>query len=112
MAPLLINSAGGRAHPPSCQCAAGAVAAGPSDGTGLDTLHELASEAKSAHLKSYDRQKSAEVRKNVIIGLMFLMSTAAQIYLGVKVISFVGHWDDGDASAKRIQVRIYTCMQL
>ena len=53
-------------------------------------LHELASVAKSTHLESYDRQKSAEVRKNAVIGVMFVISTTAQIYLGIKVISFVG----------------------
>lgn len=71
--------------------------------SGQDSLHELASEAKSSHLQSYDRQKRAEVRRNVVIGLMFALSTAAQIYTGIKVIRFVGHWDDGDAPAATIR---------
>ena len=71
--------------------------------SGEGQLHERSSAAKSSHLESFDRQKNAEVRKNAVIGVMFSISTAAQIYTGIKVINFVGHWDDGDAAAKHIQ---------
>jgi hypothetical protein len=71
--------------------------------SGSDQLHELASVAKTTHLKSYDRQKSADVRKNVVIAVMFLVATAAQVYTGIKVISFRGHWNDGDAHGASIR---------
>ena len=70
---------------------------------GDDQLHELASEAKASHLESFDRQKSADVRKNVVIALMFILSSGCQIFLGVKVISFIGHWEDGGHAAVHIR---------
>lgn len=59
------------------------------------------SQAKKSHLESYDRKKVAEIKKNIVIGTMFVVATSAQIYLGVKVISFHGHWDDHNVRATR-----------
>ena len=63
-------------------------------------LHQLASEAKASHLESFDRKKRAEVKKNAVSGVLFLLSTSAQIFLGVKVISFHGHWEDPDVGER------------
>jgi hypothetical protein len=70
---------------------------------GEESLHELTSEAKKTHLESYRRQKLADVRKNVVVGVLFVLSTLAQVFTGVKVIGFVGHWDDGDSHAATIR---------
>ena len=43
------------------------------------------------------------MRKNATVAVMFTLSTATQIYTGIKVITFVGHWDDGDANAATIR---------
>lgn len=70
---------------------------------GTDELHELASEAKKSHLESHKRKKAADIKKNIIVGLMFVISSTAQIYLGVKVISFSGHWTDHNSFAVPIK---------
>ena len=70
------------------------------DGDGQ--LHQLSHEADRGHLESYQLKKRAEIKKNINSGVMFLVSTAAQIYTGVKVIMFVGHWKDGNAPSEVI----------
>ena len=83
---------------------------------GEGQLHQLASAAKVEHLESHHRRKRADVKKNIAIGCLFVVSSAAQIYLGIKVISFKGHWADGDELASRIKtmqgVLFFACVLL
>ena len=69
---------------------------------GEGQLHALSSAAKTEHLESYERRKIAAVKKNVAVGCLFLVSSSTQIYLGIKVIKFTGHWDDGGEAAHAV----------
>ena len=49
-------------------------------------------DAPLEHLESHRRKRAADRRKNAVLGVVFGVSTAAQVFVGVKCISFVGAW--------------------
>ena len=102
-APLLINGAPqpvGGAQP-----GAAASAPGGADGAAATNTasaeaamsphrraHQPTTEVKAEHLMSHKRKVAAENRKNFMIGAIFLVSTTAQVYIGIKCIGFDGLW--------------------
>eukprot|EP00966_Prymnesium_polylepis_P304314 7031142-Prymnesium_polylepis.1 len=54
--------------------------------------------ARGEHLESFQRKKAADVRKNLAIAALFAVSTAAQVFVGIKCISFHGAWHDSSAA--------------
>ena len=70
---------------------------------GEGQLHQLSTDADKSHLESHLRKKRAEIKKNIAVALIFILSTAAQVFLGVKVISFHGHWTDDNEYASYIK---------
>ena len=99
--PLLIN-AGPTASGPSCTCngcggvggsGAGVGGGGGSGvGVGVGARKQAGHEVNSEHLESFRLKQAAEQRKNVLIAAVFIASTAAQCYVGIKCVSFVGVW--------------------
>ena len=74
--------------------AAAAAARGPGHGVkrtaaGLTLTHEVREE----HLASHKRKAKAELRKSIVCAVMFVVATAAQVYMGVKCISFDCDWE-------------------
>ena len=95
-APLLINAADAAAGGAIClpcdgSAAAAAAAAAPTSPVRPST------EIKSEHLKSSALKKAAEWKKNLVIAAIFSVSTVGQVYVGVKCISFQGHWAENGA---------------
>ena len=91
-APLLINGA----PQPVGGAAPGAAASAPGGEEGAPSPHRSAhqptTEVKAEHLMSHKRKVAAENRKNFMIGAIFLVSTTAQVYIGIKCIGFDGLW--------------------
>ena len=44
------------------------------------------------HLASQKRKERAELRKNVVCGLMFLFTSSVQVFVGIKCIGFDQDW--------------------
>ena len=51
-------------------------------------------DAPLEHLESHKRKRAADHRKNMVLGVVFGVSTAAQVFVGVKCITFVGVWSN------------------
>ncbi|EOD40556.1 putative ABC transporter [Emiliania huxleyi CCMP1516] len=82
LAPLLLNGSGGGSV---CE-----VVPPESGGNGAaQPTHAV----KAEHLRSHALKEAAEVRKGLLVAAIFGVSTAAQVYVGVKCISFRGEWE-------------------
>ena len=53
-------------------------------------------DAPLEHLESHKRKREADRRKNAILAVTFAVSTIAQVFVGVKCISFVGAWPESE----------------
>ena len=51
-------------------------------------------DAPLEHLESHKRKREADRRKNAVLAVTFGVSTIAQVFVGVKCISFVGAWPE------------------
>ena len=49
--------------------------------------------AKGEHLESFQRKKAADVKKNCVVGAIFAVGMASQIFVGIKCVSFRGAWE-------------------
>ena len=56
------------------------------------SLRTPLSAPKQDHVATHVLRQNAETRKTVVIALLFLVSTVAQVYVGIKAISFEGVW--------------------
>lgn len=47
---------------------------------------------KEEHVRQLERKKRRELRQNIAVGALFVVSTVVQVYLGIKAISYEGTW--------------------
>ena len=80
--PLLINGPGASETCPPCE---------PQTST---AAKQTRNEVKKEHLESHELKQRAEQKKNFAIAAVFIVSTAAQCFVGVKCIGFTGYWPD------------------
>ena len=76
-APLLINE--------GSNAGATAAAAAPSPGT-------LSTDVREGHLALNKQTERAALRKNVLLGVMFLLTSSVQVFVGIKCIGFSADW--------------------
>ena len=103
-APLLINAA-----PNGCAgCAGCASSSTTSSRSAAAAGLVLSTNVKEEHLASQKRKERAELRKNVVCGLMFLFTSAVQVFVGIKCIGFDSDWAERP-SLRTVQAAIFLC---
>ena len=96
-APLLLD------HCPACD--------GDGEGASTSTRKPTAS-ARGEHLESFKRKKAADVNKNLTIAAIFAISTASQVFVGIKCISFDGTWHDSKSAMTLQGALLASCVVL
>ena len=69
-------------------------------------LTQLSHQADHQHVAAYNSNQRIALKKNLLSALMFVCSTTAQVYLGIKVIGFHGLWEEsGEASTYAARIK-------
>lgn len=98
VSPLLANGGGGNGrnggggHSGHGGVCGGIVGNGSAFGGMIGVPVQSTHDVRTEHLLSHQRKQTAEFRKNVFVAALFALSTASQIYVGIKCISFRGLW--------------------